>query len=61
MFTLNNGVIVLEQNNEAQFYAGAGVGFSGDFKKGDLNEEFTPLSTGIVKTKEQERELQLFV
>ena len=57
LFVLKDGVLSLEANEKANGQAGFGVGYGGDYKKVQLNEEFTLLSTGIVKTKEQEKEM----
>lgn len=56
-FVLKDGVLSLDANEKANGQAGFGVGYGGHYKKGELNEEFTLLSTGIVKTKEQEKEM----
>lgn len=60
-FDLKNGVMTVEANEKANSQAGAGVCFGGDYKKGELNEEFTLLSSGMVKTKEQENEFSKLV
>ena len=53
-FTLENGFVELNANDQANAHAGAGVSFGGEYTKNELNREFTLVTCGYLDDEEQD-------